>query len=81
MAGGVGLRDGLGRTVAALPGARGDMTNRRVRVVYLAHAFDVGGAEEMVLNLVRHLPARFEPVVCCINEAGPIGEEIRKTGS
>ncbi len=34
----------------------------------------------MVLNLVRHLPARFEPIVCCIHEAGPIGEEIRRTG-
>ena len=40
----------------------------------------VGGAEEMVLNLVRHMPPRFEPVVACIHEAGPIGEEIRRTG-
>jgi glycosyltransferase involved in cell wall biosynthesis len=40
----------------------------------------VGGAEEMVLNLVRHLPPRFEPSVACIHEAGPIGEEIRRTG-
>jgi glycosyltransferase involved in cell wall biosynthesis len=53
----------------------------RVRVVYLAHAFMVGGAEEMVLNLVRHLPSRFEPMVCCIHEAGPIGEEIRRAGT
>jgi glycosyltransferase involved in cell wall biosynthesis len=52
-----------------------------VRVVYLAHAFGVGGAEEMVLNLVRRLPPRFAPMVCCIHEAGPIGEEIRKTGT
>lgn len=52
----------------------------RIRVVYLAHAFNVGGAEEMVLNLVRHLPDRFEPAVVCINQAGPIGEEIRATG-
>jgi glycosyltransferase involved in cell wall biosynthesis len=52
------------------------------RVVYLAHAFHVGGAEEMVLNLVRHLPKdRFETHVCCIHEAGPIGEEIRRTGT
>ena len=29
---------------------------RRLRVLYLSHAFMVGGAEEMVLNLVRHLP-------------------------
>ena len=40
----------------------------------------VGGAEEMVLNLVRHLPDRYEPSVMCINQAGPIGEEIRRTG-
>ena len=53
----------------------------RIRVVYLAHTFAVGGAEEMVLNLVRHLPPRFEPMVCCINEAGPIGAEIARTGT
>jgi len=47
----------------------------------MAHAFAVGGAEEMVLNLVQHLPGRFEPMVCCINHAGPIGEEIQKTGT
>jgi glycosyltransferase involved in cell wall biosynthesis len=40
----------------------------------------VGGAEEMVYNLVRYLPREFEPHVCCIHEAGPIGEEIRRTG-
>ena len=56
------------------------MTGARTRVVYLAYAFPLGGAEEMVLNLVRHLPERFEPLVCCINHAGVIGEEIRKTG-
>jgi glycosyltransferase involved in cell wall biosynthesis len=47
----------------------------------MAHTFAVGGAEEMVLNLVQHLPPRFQPVVCCIHDAGPIGEEIRKTGT
>jgi L-malate glycosyltransferase len=56
------------------------VSDRRTRVLYLSHAFMVGGAEEMVLNLVRHLPDRFEPVVMCINQAGPIGEEIRDTG-
>lgn len=51
-----------------------------VRVLYLSHAYMVGGAEEMVLNLVRHLPDRYEPAVVSIHRAGPIGEEIRKTG-
>lgn len=49
-------------------------------MVYLSHAFMVGGAEEMVFNLVRYLPPRFQPHVCCIHEPGPIGEEIRGTG-
>jgi glycosyltransferase involved in cell wall biosynthesis len=46
----------------------------------MAHAFMVGGAEEMVLNLVKRLPPRFEPVVCALHSPGPIGEEIRATG-
>ena len=56
------------------------MSEHRSKVLFLSHAFMVGGAEEMVLNLVRHLPSRFEPMVACIHEAGPIGEEIRRTG-
>ena len=56
------------------------MTGSPIKVIYMAHAFMVGGAEEMVLNLVRRLPSRFAPMVCCINRAGPIGEEIRATG-
>jgi glycosyltransferase involved in cell wall biosynthesis len=40
----------------------------------------VGGAEEMVLNLVRHLPAKYEPMVCAIHEPGPLGREIAATG-
>lgn len=40
----------------------------------------VGGAEEMVLNLVRYLPERYEPAVMCIHEAGPIGREIAAAG-
>jgi glycosyltransferase involved in cell wall biosynthesis len=51
-----------------------------IKVLYLSHAFHVGGAEEMVLTLVRRLPGRFQPHVCCIGSAGPIGEEIQQTG-
>ncbi len=53
----------------------------RVRVLYLSHEFNVGGAEEMVLNLVRHLPGdRYEPIVCAIHAPGPVGKEIEATG-
>lgn len=40
----------------------------------------VGGAEEMVLNLVRRLPDRYQPHVVCVHHAGPIGDEIARTG-
>jgi glycosyltransferase involved in cell wall biosynthesis len=56
------------------------VTSPRPRVVYLSHTLAVGGAEEMVLNLVRHLPAEFDRAVVCIDRPGPIGEEVRKTG-
>lgn len=56
------------------------MTATPTRVLYLSHAFAVGGAEEMVLNLVRHLPPQYVPAVACIHEAGPIGLEIERTG-
>ena len=49
-------------------------------MLYLAHAFHVGGAEEMVLTLTRRLPERYGRRVCCIHDAGPIGEEIRRSG-
>lgn len=56
------------------------MSTPRARVVYLAHTLAVGGAEEMVLNLVRYLPAEFERAVVCIDRPGPIGAEIQNTG-
>lgn len=57
------------------------MSTARPRVIYLAHTLAVGGAEEMVLNLVRYLPPEFERAVVCIDSPGPIGEEVRSTGT
>src|SRR5262245_9625521 len=53
-----------------------------VRVVYLTHTLGVGGAEELILNMVARLPRdRYEPVVCCFeNPPGPIGHEIAAHG-
>jgi hypothetical protein len=48
--------------------------------VYLAHTLAVGGAEEMILNLIRYLPAEYERAVVCIGTPGPIGDEVEKTG-
>lgn len=56
------------------------MSHTRARVVYLAHTLAVGGAEEMILNLIRYLPAEYERAVVCIGSPGPIGQEVEKTG-
>ncbi len=56
------------------------MSQTRARVVYLAHTLAVGGAEEMILNLIRYLPAEYERAVVCIGTPGPIGDEVEKTG-
>src|SRR5262245_17220710 len=58
------------------------MTTAPVRVVYLTHTLGVGGAEELILNMVARLPRdRFEPMVCCFeNPPGPIGPEITALG-
>jgi glycosyltransferase involved in cell wall biosynthesis len=52
----------------------------KARVLYLAHTLAVGGAEEMVLSLVRYLPPEYERAVMCIDRPGPIGEEVTRTG-
>jgi glycosyltransferase involved in cell wall biosynthesis len=54
----------------------------RVRVVYLTHTLGVGGAEELILNVVTRLPRdRYEPIVCCFEDPpGPIGIEIAAAG-
>lgn len=56
------------------------MSQTRARVVYLAHTLAVGGAEEMILNLIRYLPPEYERAVVCIGSPGPIGQEVEKTG-
>jgi glycosyltransferase involved in cell wall biosynthesis len=58
------------------------MTKTPVRVVYLTHTLGVGGAEELILNMVTRLPRdRYEPIVCCFeNPPGPIGPEIAGHG-
>ena len=57
-------------------------SDARVRVVYLTHTLGVGGAEELILNMVTRLPRdRYEPIVCCFeNPPGPIGPEIAAHG-
>jgi glycosyltransferase involved in cell wall biosynthesis len=57
-------------------------SRERIRVVYLTHTLGVGGAEELILNMVTRLPRdRYEPIVCCFeNPPGAIGSEIASHG-
>ena len=49
----------------------------RLRVMFLLTSMPVGGAETLVVNLVRGLDRnRFAPEVCCLKERGPLGEQL-----
>jgi glycosyltransferase involved in cell wall biosynthesis len=53
-----------------------------VRVVFLTHSLAVGGAEELILNMVAGLPRdRFEAIVCTLEDRpGPMALEIAAHG-
>ena len=48
-----------------------------LRVMFLVTSLPVGGAETLLLNLVRRMdPDHFAPSICCLKELGPLGEEL-----
>ena len=50
---------------------------RPLRVMFLTTSMPVGGAETLLVNLVRKLdPEKFAPEVVCLKERGPLGEEL-----
>ena len=52
-------------------------TARPLRVMFLITSMPVGGAETLLVNLVRRLDRkRFAPDICCLKEPGPLGEEL-----
>lgn len=47
------------------------------RVLFLLTSMPVGGAETLLLNLVRRMDrTRFAPEIVCLKERGPLGEEL-----
>jgi glycosyltransferase involved in cell wall biosynthesis len=45
--------------------------------MFLITSMPVGGAETLLVNLVRRIDqTRFAPQICCLKERGPLGEEI-----
>ena len=48
-----------------------------LRVLFAITSMPVGGAETLLVNLVRRLDRdRFQPEICCLKEPGPLGLEI-----
>ncbi len=46
-----------------------------LRVMFVITSMPVGGAETLLVNLIRGLdPARFVAELCCLKERGPLGE-------
>ncbi len=53
------------------------MRQRPLNVMFIITSMPVGGAETLLVNLVRSFdPARIVPHIACLKEKGPLGEEI-----
>lgn len=50
-----------------------------LRVMFVITSMPVGGAETLLVNLVRRMDrSRFEPELCCLKEFGPLGEVLAR---
>ncbi|EAQ80168.1 glycosyltransferase [Blastopirellula marina] len=48
-----------------------------LRVMFITTSMPVGGAETLLVNLIRRLDrTRFAPELCCTKQRGPLGEEL-----
>lgn len=51
---------------------------RPLRVMFMTTSMPVGGAETLLVNLIRGLDrSRFSPEVCCLKSPGPLGELLK----
>ena len=50
-----------------------------LKVMFVITSMPVGGAETLLVNLVRRMDRRhFQPELCCLKELGPLGEVLAK---
>lgn len=53
----------------------------RTRILHLITRLPIGGAERLLLGILRHLdPTRFESTVCCIQDRGELADEAEALG-
>lgn len=55
-------------------------TPEPVRVAFVMHMMGVAGAEVLVAETIRRLGRRLEPLICCLDGIGPLGEQLRSDG-
>ena len=50
-----------------------------LRVMFMLTSMPVGGAETLLVNLIRRLErSRIQPELCCLKQLGPLGEELAR---
>ncbi len=53
-------------------------SRRPLRVMFVITSMHVGGAEMLLLNLLRRIDrSRFSPELCCLKELGELGEQLQ----
>lgn len=54
---------------------------KRVRILYVVGSLEVGGAETQLVELMGRLDRqRYEPVLCCLAQGGPLEQRVQALG-
>ena len=60
---------------------RQELENRRITVMHVIEDLENGGAERILINLVRGLNReKFRPLVCCLTAEGQMAAELHESG-
>lgn len=51
-----------------------------IRVAFVVHQMYVAGAEVLVAQAIRELGSQIEPTVFCLDQVGPLGEQLQSEG-
>lgn len=46
------------------------------RIMHVIETLDMGGAENVVANIVNHTSDDFEPIICCVKHSGPVAKSV-----
>ena len=70
----------LDNETAADPSRPAVRPTRLCRVLHVVLSLRAGGTERLVVALAERLRHDFRVAICCLEEAGPWGEELRRSG-